>query len=64
MAISLRTFTANCAFHSSNPPLILTFQRGNEKHNEARLHFVRTTAHFLDTLIELLVIIAKGVGSL
>ena len=64
MGISLRTFTANCAFLSSNPPLLIAFRRDSEKHSEARLHFVRTTAHSLDTLTELLAIIAKGVVSL
>ena len=64
IGISLRTFTANSAFRSSTPLLILSFQRGSEKHSEARLHFVRTTAHSLDTLTELLAIIAKGVVSL
>ena len=64
MGISLRTFTANCAFLSRKQPLILAFRRGSEKNSDARLHFVRTTAHSLDTLTELLAIIAKGVVSL
>ena len=64
MGIYVRTFTANCAFLSSNPPLILAFRADSEKYSEARLHFVRTTAHFLDRLTELLAIIVKGVVSL